>query len=141
MFLHRNWLLNGTDRAKIENKFQSIYMAFDFSGFGFKFYGCGGSSLLQLIFASFLSNRSLKKKYLLLGINLRVAALLFLSLLLFYSVSLHNNLIILLIFLFISLFSFSGSFANVSYIDILGKSIKKNKCLQSEYWQNRQHLQ
>lgn len=39
----------------------------------------------------------------------------------------HNDLIILLIFLFISLFSFSSSFANVSYIDILGKSIKKIK--------------
>jgi len=87
----------------------------------------GGSSLFQLIFASYLANRSFKKKYLLIGINLRVAALLFLALLFFGSASIHNDLIILFIFLFISLFSFSGSFANVSYIDILGKSVRDTK--------------
>ena len=87
----------------------------------------GGSSLFQLIFASFLSNRSFKKKYLLIGINLRVAALLLLALLFFGSASLYSDLIILFIFLFISLFSFSGSFANVSYIDILGKSVRDTK--------------
>lgn len=87
----------------------------------------GGSSLFQLIFASFLSNKSLKKKYLLVAINLRVAALVLLSLLFFSSTSLHNDLIIPLIFLFISIFSFSGAFANVSYIDILGKSVLNTK--------------
>jgi len=87
----------------------------------------GGSSLFQLIFASFLSNKTLKKKYLLIGINLRVTALLLLALLFFWSASLHDDLIILFIFLFISLFSFSGSYANVSYIDILGKSVRDTK--------------
>jgi len=83
----------------------------------------GGASLFQLVFASFLSNKSLKKKYLLIGINLRVTALLSLSILFFYSTILSDSFIIVLIFLFISIFSFSGSFANVSYIDILGKSV------------------
>jgi len=83
----------------------------------------GGASLFQLVFASFLSNQSLKKKYLLIGINLRVTALLSLSILFFYSTILSDSLVIVLIFLFISIFSFSGSFANVSYIDILGKSV------------------
>ncbi len=87
----------------------------------------GGSSLFQLFFASFLSNRPSKKKYLLVGIYLRVAALFFLSLLFFNSESIPSDLIILLIFLFISLFSFSGSFANVSYVDILGKSVRDTK--------------
>jgi len=83
----------------------------------------GGASLFQLVFASFLSNKPLKKKYLLIGINLRVTALLSLSILFFYSTILSDSFIIVLIFLFISIFSFSGSFANVSYIDILGKSV------------------
>jgi MFS family permease len=83
----------------------------------------GGSSLFQLFFASFLSNKSFKKKYLLIGINLRVTALLSLSILFFYSTALSDSFIIILIFLFISVFSFSGSFANVSYVDILGKSV------------------
>lgn len=86
----------------------------------------GGSSLFQLIFASFLSKERFKKKYLLIGINLRVSALLLISLLFFGSAYLGNNLTILFIFLLISVFSFSGSYANVSYVDILGKSVLGN---------------
>ncbi|MBW1848292.1 MAG: MFS transporter [Deltaproteobacteria bacterium] len=87
----------------------------------------GGSSLFQLVFAGFLSNQTYKKKYLLIGINVRVVALLFLALLFFKSHFLSNDLIILFIFLLISLFSFSGSYANVSYIDIMCKSIRDTK--------------
>ena len=87
----------------------------------------GGSSLFQLIFAGFLSNHSYKKKYLLIGINLRVVALLSLSVLFFNSPGLSGDLLIFMIFLLISVFSFSGSFANVSYIDIMGKSIQEHK--------------
>lgn len=83
----------------------------------------GGSSLLQLAFANFLSHQEWKRTFLLIGINLRVFALLFLAALFIYSNLLSGDLIIVLIFLFISIFSFSGSFANVSYIDILGKSV------------------
>ncbi|NQU27503.1 MAG: MFS transporter [Candidatus Marinimicrobia bacterium] len=86
----------------------------------------GGSSLFQLLFASFISKKRFKKKYLLIGINLRVSALLLISLLFFGSAQLGNNLTILFIFLLISVFSFSGSYANVSYVDILGKSIRGN---------------
>ncbi len=87
----------------------------------------GGSSLFQLVFAGFLSNRAFKKKYLLIGINLRVSALLFLALLFFNSPSLTGDLLIFLIFLFISIFSLSGAFANVSFIDIMGKSVLQEK--------------
>ena len=87
----------------------------------------GGSGLMQIFFAGFLSNKKHKKKYLLLGINLRVIALLMLAFLLFTSVSINNKILILLIFILITIFSFSGSFANISYVDILGKSILENK--------------
>ncbi len=90
----------------------------------------GGSSLFQLVFAGFLSNKSLKKKYLLFAINFRVAALISLSLVFLKSGSLNSDLIIFLIFFFISIFSFSGSFAGVSYTDILGKAVKEEKRLK-----------
>lgn len=84
----------------------------------------GGSSLFQLFFASFLSGKPAKKKFLLIGINLRVLSLFALSsLFLIPAKSGNSGWLILLIFLVISVFSFSGSFANVSYVDILGKSV------------------
>ncbi len=83
----------------------------------------GGSSLSQLVFGGFLSGREFKKKFLLLAIHMRVLSLLLLSALFFYSPGLTGQIIIGAIFLLISLFSFSGAFANVSYMDILGKSV------------------
>jgi MFS family permease len=83
----------------------------------------GGASLSQLVFGGFLSGKQRKKIYLLLAIHLRVISLLFLSMLFFYSPNLSGDAIIASIFLLISLFSFSGAFANVSYMDILGKSV------------------
>ncbi len=87
----------------------------------------GGSTLFQLVFASYLSNKNYKKTYLLIAINLRVFSLLCLAILFFNSNSLAGDLIIFLIFIFISVFSFSGSFAGVSYVDILGKAVLQNQ--------------
>lgn len=85
----------------------------------------GGSTVFQLIFAPILSKNSLKLKYMLFGINIRIVALLLMAAMFFFLHSLTGNTIILLIFILISIFSLSGSYANVSYIDILGKSVKK----------------
>lgn len=87
----------------------------------------GGSSLMQLVFAGYLSSKARKKNPLLLGINIRIFTLFLLAFFLVHFTDLSKTLIIFFIFLFISIFSFSGSFANVSYLDILGKSIKENK--------------
>ena len=83
----------------------------------------GGSSFTQIIFAPFISNFAFKKKFLLLGINARILALLGMGLMLFYSYSLSPKLVIWLIFLLITIFSVSGAFANISYTDIFGKSV------------------
>ncbi len=83
----------------------------------------GGSSFTQLFFAPFISNYHYKRNFLLLGINARILALLGMGLMLIYSPHLSHPMIIWLIFILISLFSFSGAFANVSYTDILGKSV------------------
>ncbi len=87
----------------------------------------GGSSFFQLFFASYLSNKTLKKGYLLTAINLRVFSLFVLSFLFFYSENIKSDLIILFIFIIISFFAISGSFANISYMDIFGKSVKAEK--------------
>lgn len=86
----------------------------------------GGSSFTQLFFAPYISNKSYKKKYLLFGINSRVFSLFGLGILLFYS-TIHQSNVLWLIFIFITLFSIGGAFANVSYADIFGKSVHQEK--------------
>ncbi len=86
----------------------------------------GGSSFTQLIFAPFISNYSYKKGFLLLGINSRIIALLLMGMMLYYSARLQGNYQIMLIFLLITAFSLGGAFANISYTDILGKSLLAN---------------
>ena len=83
----------------------------------------GGSSFTQLIFAPVISNFAYKKKLLLTGINARILALLGMSLMLFYTNALSPTTVIWLIFFLITIFSLSGAFANISYIDIFGKSV------------------
>lgn len=84
----------------------------------------GGGTLMQLVFAGLLSHRPRKRPFLLWGINLRVAALASLAVLFGVSARLPGGALILLIFVLITVFSFSGAFANISYVDILGKSLQ-----------------
>mgnify|MGYP006282599919 CR=1 FL=1 len=83
----------------------------------------GGTKFAQLFFASMINNKTSKKGYLLLGINLRIFSLAGLAVLFFYSSMLTGGMIIGMIFLLITIFSVSGAFANISFTDILGKSV------------------
>ncbi len=86
----------------------------------------GGSSFTQLFFAPYISNKKYKKGYLLFGINSRIFSLFGLGALLLYFN--HNTSNVLwIIFIFITLFSLGGAFSNVSYADIMGKSILPEK--------------
>lgn len=87
----------------------------------------GGAQFMQLFFAPWLSNKTYKKNYLLFGINMRVFALAGLGALLFLLQSRTSGFMLGLMFLFITLFSFTGAFANISYFDILGKSVNPDK--------------
>lgn len=87
----------------------------------------GGSSFTQLFFAPYISNKSYKKKYLLLGINSRIFSLLGLGLILFCLQTQHSVHIIWIIFVLITIFALGGAFANISYTDILGKSVLEEK--------------
>lgn len=83
----------------------------------------GGSSITQLFFAPYLSNKAYKKKYLLGAINARVIAILGLSGLLIVLKGNASAVLLGPMFLFITIFSLAGAFANISYTDIIGKSI------------------
>ncbi len=85
----------------------------------------GGANFMQIVFAGFLSRKAYKKGYLILGISLRILSLFSLGVLLYVSSFLNGNYILIIIFIIITVFSFSGAFANISYTDILGKSIRR----------------
>jgi len=87
----------------------------------------GGGNISQLFFVQFLNNQSLKKGYLLGGINARIFALGVMSLLFYFSSRVNDSFTIWSIFVLISLFSLSGAFANINYVDILGKSILQER--------------
>ncbi len=78
----------------------------------------------QLFFAGYLSQKKLKKSFLLLGIYLRVITLAGIAFTLLNVNSLNPTLIILFVFTWMFIFSISGAFAGVSYTDILGKSVE-----------------
>ncbi len=79
--------------------------------------------LAQLIFAGYLNTKPRKKKFLILGILLRVSAFAGLSFTVFYSNHSSSEIILTFIFILMLIFSVSGAFAGVSYTDIVGKSM------------------
>lgn len=87
----------------------------------------GGSSFTQLFFAPYLSNKTYKKNYLLFGINTRILSLAGLGILLFLLKGENTGLVLWLAFFFITLFSLAGAFSNISYTDMLGKSVMENR--------------
>ena len=93
----------------------------------------GGSTFTQLLFAPYIHNRKAKKITLLIGIYLRIFSLTGLSILFFNMTMFNNTYTVWIILLLVSVFAFSGAFANISYVDLIGKSIidKDRKSLLS----------
>jgi len=88
----------------------------------------GGSRFTQLFFAPYLSNLPFKKRFALTGINIRILSLFALGFILVYFHGQHQpGALLWFIFLFITLFSVGGAFTNISYTDILGKSVNEVK--------------
>lgn len=98
----------------------------------------GGTRFAQLFFAPYISNKPFKKKYLLLGINSRILSILALGGIIFTLNATEGGIVFWAIFLFISLFALGGSFANVSYMDIIGKSVLEEK--RKTFFSTRQVL-
>lgn len=81
----------------------------------------------QIIFTTVLIKKQYKKKYLLFGMFLRVAAFLGVAFSISNLKAINPSLFIIIIFLWMGLFSISGAFAGISYNDLLGKSIEGKK--------------
>ena len=79
----------------------------------------------QLLFASYLTQKPLKKHFLLFGIYMRVFAFAGVVISLSSLDTSNPRFIIYSVFAWMFLFSISGAFAGVSYTDILGKSITR----------------
>ncbi len=92
----------------------------------------------QVLFAGYMNSKAYKKKYLLIGIYLRVLSLAGMGVTVFLSGNIENSLVVILIFLWITLFSVSAAFAGIPYTDILGKSIEGS--LRKKFFVSRQFL-
>ncbi len=86
----------------------------------------GLPSITQLFFANFLKTRRYKKPFLMVGILTRAFAIFLLSMTAFYVAQLGVWGIVFTVTA-ITLFATTGSFAGIAYVDLLGKSVKKEK--------------
>ncbi|MDY0289690.1 MAG: MFS transporter [Sphaerochaeta sp.] len=86
----------------------------------------GGTSFMQLLFAGIIFPLRRKKPALLAGIYLRVAALITLGIFL-RTLSGAGLWKVWTILGLMTVFSFSGAFANISYTDILGRTIEPSR--------------
>lgn len=86
----------------------------------------GGARFFQLIFGSYLSPKPKKKPFLLLGINLRITALVLFAAILYNLNQLSSTFSFTAIYVLMITFSISGAFAGISYSDLLGKSLPEN---------------
>jgi MFS family permease len=91
----------------------------------------------KLFFSSFLSSRKNKKPYLLLGINLRVLALISIAVTLIYYKSFSFIVILLLLYFELLVFSVGGAFASLPYVYLLGSLSKK---LRINFFTRRQMI-
>ncbi len=85
----------------------------------------GLSRLFQLLFAGLFEPYPYKKKFMVTGVFLRIFSLALVAFSLYGSARMPPGLLIGVIFFAMTLFSVSGSLANVPYIDIIGKSIAR----------------
>jgi hypothetical protein len=87
----------------------------------------GAASFTQLFFAPYVSNNHVKKKFFLMGINSRIFSLFALGFVLYYFITHQSDGILGMLFLLIAVFSVGGAFPNISYIDVLEKSVNQDK--------------
>ena len=78
--------------------------------------------IAKLFFTGFLQGKRRKKPYLLTGIYLRVVSLGLIALTLLNLSQLNSRLLIALIYFELLMFTVSGAFAGISYIDLIGNS-------------------
>lgn len=80
--------------------------------------------ITKLLFTGFLQGQSRKKPYLLTGIYLRVVSLGLTAVILANLYRIDNRAVMALIYMELLMFTVSGAFAGISYIDLIGKSFE-----------------
>ena len=83
--------------------------------------------IFNLLFSHYLSSKKFKKRFLLLGINVRAFSFLGMAFFTYLYAKEHPSTVIISLFFMVFLFSFSGGFAGIVYTDIIGKLLKKGK--------------
>src|SRR6056297_2938302 len=94
--------------------------------------------IAQLNFAGFLHGKQRKKPYLLAGINLRVLSLALIGITLMVAPQLGTVGALLLIYGELLLFTTSGAFAGISYVDLVGKSFPRE--LRQRFFTRKQMI-
>jgi MFS family permease len=79
------------------------------------------------MFGHYLSSKKFKKKYLLIGINLRAFSFLGMAFFTYKYANQNPILVAISLFFWVFLFSFSGGFAGIVYTDLIGKFLKKGE--------------
>jgi len=83
--------------------------------------------VFNVIFGHYLSSKRYKKKYLILGINLRAFSFLGMAFFTYKYANQNPMLVVMSLFFWVFLFSFSGGFAGIVYTDLIGKFLKKGE--------------
>jgi len=83
--------------------------------------------IFNIVFGHYLSSKKFKKKFLCLGIYLRAFSFLGMAFFTYKYANQNPSFVIISLFFWVFLFSFSGGFAGIAYTDIIGKFIKKGE--------------
>jgi len=83
--------------------------------------------IFNVMFGHYLSSKKFKKKFLLLGINLRAFSFLGMAFFTYKYANQNPSMVIMSLFFWVFLFSFSGGFAGIIYTDLIGKFLKKGE--------------
>jgi len=98
--------------------------------------------LSKILFAGYISGKQRKRPYLLVGINARILALAVIAWILFENTAnpdISSPLLIPFVFVLMFIFAVAGSFAGISYTDILGKSLNAGE--RRHFFVVRQYFQ
>ena len=83
--------------------------------------------IFNIVFGHYLSSKKFKKKFLCLGIYLRAFSFFGMAFFTYKYANQNPSFVIISLFFWVFLFSFSGGFAGIAYTDIIGKFIKKGE--------------
>lgn len=87
----------------------------------------GAPLIFNVMFGHYLSSKKFKKKFLLLGINLRAFSFLGMAFFTYKYANQNPLMVVISLFFWVFLFSFSGGFAGIVYTDLIGKFLKKGE--------------